>query len=425
MHEKRIEDRGNNSRMVNLSLSSILLFTLVTPFIMTYRLSPAATPYWLFGLIFLGILSYTVLDILKMQKDTYVKLKYVLLWFLIATVLGSSFVSAIIVRHNSAPVYQIHDIVLQLEAATRFFLDGKNPYATSYFGTFLEEWHYSDTEVNPALYHFVMMPFYLLFSLPFYWVSVSLLGYWDGRMPLYFLFLVSLIMAFVLPKEGEKKLLFVTLLAFNPAMLGYTLEGRSDFFMFGFLIVSLYLLFKKRAVLASIPLALAFATKQSVWPLFPFYVGYLFLTEKSRANTIKCLVVFVCTFTLIVAPFYFWSSKEFVESTVLYLSGAVSHSYPISGYGFGMVLNQLGLIKDMKSYYPFIIWQMLIGIPLFVLLFRMLKKNPSVKKLILYYGVFLFVFWYFSRYFNNSHVAYLTVVFITAYFWPEGDIQKA
>lgn len=410
---------------MSLALSSILLFTLVTPFIMTYRLSPGTTPYWLFGIIFLGVLSYTVLDIRKMQKDTYAKLKYALLWFVIVAVLGSSFVSAIIVRHNSAPVYQIHDIVLQLEAATRFFLDGKNPYATSYFGTFLEEWHYSDTEVNPALYHFVMMPFYLLFSLPFYWVSVSLLGYWDGRMPLYFLFLVSLIMAFVLPKEGEKKLLFVTLLAFNPAMLGYTLEGRSDFFMFGFLILSLYLLFKKRAVLASIPLALAFATKQSVWPLFPFYLGYLFLTEKSRRDTIKCLVVFACTFMLIVAPFYFWSSKEFIESTVLYLSGAVSHSYPISGYGFGMVLHELGLITDMKSYYPFIIWQMLIGIPLFVLLFRMLKKNPSVKKLILYYGVFLFVFWYFSRYFNNSHVAYLTVVFITAYFWPEGDIQKA
>ena len=42
--------------MKNIKFDSILLFVLVIPFIMTYRIGPNDTPYWLFGLIFLGLL---------------------------------------------------------------------------------------------------------------------------------------------------------------------------------------------------------------------------------------------------------------------------------------------------------------------------------------------------------------------------------
>ena len=426
--------------MKRIKLDSILLFALVIPFVVNYRISPKETPFLLFGLIFLGLLFYICLDLLRIKEKIYYFLKLLVLWFLVVGVIGSSFVSAIIVRHQTHPIYMIHDIVLQQESAIRFLLDGKNPYAVTYFGTPLEQWHYSEKDINPALYHFVMQPFYLLFSLPFYFLSNITIGYFDGRMPLLFLFLTLLILASILVKDREKKLLFIILLAFNPAMLVYTLEGRSDIFMFTFLFMGLFLLHRKHYLLAGIPIALAFAVKQSAWLILPFYIVFLyFIAQVSTSKesfghlrgaaighlrgvakkTLRMLVPFIITFGIVVLPFFLWGQKAFLDSTIFYLSGNTEHSYPISGYGFGNLLHQVGMIRDLKEYYPFYIWQMIIGIPLLIVLLRYLKSHPTIGRMILVYGIFLFVFWYFSRYLNNSHLGYLSVVFITAYFWPE------
>lgn len=407
--------------MKNLKLDSVLLFVLVIPFIMSYRLSPGDTPYWLFGLIFLNLLSYLTLDIISLKTKTYNYLKQIILWFTIVVVLGSAFISAIIVRHQTHPIYMVHDIVIQQELAIRFLLHGKNPYVTTYFGTPLEQWHYSDKEVNPALYHFVMQPFYLLFALPFYFFSNLLFGFFDGRIPLLLLFFSLLAAASFLVKEQDKKRLFVVLLAFNPAMLGYTLEGRSDIFMYAFLFFAFYLLNKKRYLIAGIPMALSFAVKQSAWPILPLYIAYLYFKNKNFRATIKNLSLFIVTFLAIVAPFFFWDSKAFLNSTVFYLSGGIDHGYPISGYGLGSLLGELGVIKDFQAYYPFYIWQFIASIILLPILLLWLRKKPNVARLLMSYGIFLFVFWYFSRYFNNSHLAYLSVIFISAYFWPEEE----
>lgn len=407
--------------MGKIKLDSILLFALSIPFIMNYRISPGDTPLWLFSFIFLFLTGYIVLDLTKLKENLYYRLKHLLLWLVIFATLGSGFYSAIVVRHKVSPVYNIHDIVLQQEAALRFFLDGKNPYATTYFGTLLEQFHYSETETNPALYHFVMEPFYLLFTIPFYYVSVHTFGFFDGRIPLFLLFLSTLVLSVFLIKDKEKRLLFMTIFAFNPAMLSYTLEGRSDMFMFGFMFPALFFLYKNKYSWGGFFMALAFAVKQSAWPILPFYFLYLYFRKKTLKETFKSLVVFVATLTVIISPFYLWDRQAFLDSTISYLSGSVPHSYPISGYGFGALMHQLGFIKDINPYYPFIIWQAIFSIPVLFLMYKYFRKVPTVKNLITFYGIYLFIFWYFSRYFNNSHVGFLSVVFITAYFWPEEE----
>lgn len=407
--------------MKRLKLDSILLPALLTPFIMNYSLglNPGDTPYILFGFIFLLVIGYLVLDIYKIKISQYILLKDIVLWVMIVTVLGGSFLSAIVIRHKVAPVYQIHDIVLQQEAAIRFLLDGKNPYATTYFGTPVEEWHYDAKDTNPALYHFVMEPFYLLFALPFYFVSNHTIGFFDGRIPLLFLFFVILITAAITVKDADNRRIFLTLLAFNPALLPYTLEGRSDIFMFGFLIVSFLLFFRSHYLFSSILLALAFGIKQSAWPIAPFYVLLLYFKTKDVKKTVINILPFFITFAATILPFFFWNQKAFYDSTIGYLSGSTEHSYPITGYGFGRILFDLGYIKDIHQVYPFHVWQIIVGVPLFAALVLFLKKNPSVRTLIFIYGLFLFVYWYFSRYFHNSHLGFITMIFITAYFWPE------
>lgn len=405
--------------MKNFSLDSVLLFILVIPFIMTFRISPSDTPYWLFGLIFLSLLVYGILDILNVSEKLYFKLKQGILWLIILQVIGSAFISAIIVRHQTAPIYNVHDIIIQQEVAIRYLIHGKNPYQMTYFGTPMEQWHYSDKEINPALYHFVMQPFYLLFAIPFYFISARTIGYFDGRMPLLFLLSLLLVFVSILIKDKRKRLEFLILLAFNPATLSYNLEGRSDLFMFPFLFVALYLLHRKKYLIAGIPMALAFTVKQSVWPIFPFYFAYLYFKTKSFIKTIKLVTPFLITFLIITLPFFFWNMKAFMDSTIYYLSGKTEHSYPISGYGLGKMLNQFGIIKDINKYYPFEIWQIIIGVPVMIILLIFLKRQPNIKRFIIVYGIFLFIYWYLSRYFNNSHLGYLSVIFLTSYYWPD------
>ncbi len=401
-----------------------MIFALLIPFVMTYRLSPGSTPFWLFGLIFLSLLLYAVVDLLNLRQKTVILIKYILLTCLLISSIGTASYSAIIVRHQTAPTYNIHDIILQQESAIRFLLHGKNPYAATYFGTPLESWHYSDTEVNPALYHFVMQPLYLLFAIPFYLILAHGVGFFDGRIPLLFLFIALLIMAFSLVKDKQKRLEFIILLAFNPATLGYLLEGRDDIFMFTFLFAALFLFHKNRYFLGGVLMALAFAVKQSVWPIFPFYFAYLYFKNRDLKKTIIQLVPFAVTFLAIVLPFILWDPKAFFDSTIFYLSGNVVHSYPVSGYGLGMLLAQVGIIKDVHASFPFWLFQIFIGVPLAAILITWQKKNNNIPRLIISYGVFLFVFWYLSRYFNNSHLGYLSMVFITAYFWPSNELNK-
>jgi len=406
--------------MNKLALDSVLLFALLIPFIMTYRISPGETPYWLFGLIFLGLLSYVSLNLFfKFKTELLKKFKLALFWFLVLGSIGSAFFSAIIVRHQTSPTYNVHDIVIQQEIAIRFLLHGINPYSATYFGTPLEKWNYSDSETNPALYHFVMQPFYIIFSIPFYFLTTRTIGFFDGRIPLLFLFFVSLFTIQKFIRDFDKKMLFMILFTFNPATLGYLLEGRDDMFMFSFLLLGLFYLYKSKNILGNIMFGLAFAVKQSIWPIFPFYFAFLYFKNKDIKKTIFQLFPFILTFLIIVLPFVFWNSKAYLDSTIFYLSGNAQNSYPIAGYGFGKLLNQLGFIKDIHSYYPFWIWQAVLGLPLIFFLISWQKKDNSIQRLILSYCIFLFVFWYFSRYFNNSHLGYISMVLLTAYFWPQ------
>ncbi len=410
--------------MGRIKLDSVLAFVLIVPFIMTVRISPYETPYWLFSLIFGGLLFYLALDLLEVKEKLFEKLKNITVWILVLTVIIASFASAIIVRHQTSPIYNVHDIIVQQEIAMRYLLDGKNPYSEKYFGTPLEQWHYSDTEINPALYHFVMQPLYLTFSLPFYPLFGRTIGYFDGRFPLLLLFFAALIVAFKAVKDGEKRRSFVLLLAFNPLMILYTLEGRSDFFMYGFLITGFYLLYKSNFLLSAMLIAASFAVKQSVWPIFPLYVAYLWFKNKDKKIFYKSLFTFGLVFAVLVLPFFLWNPKAFLDSTVFYLSGNTPNSYPISGYGFGMLLQEFGFIKNLKDQFPFIIFQLIFGIPVLLYLIKFIKQRTTVKSLILAYGIFLFIYWYFSRYFNNSHIVFLTILFTTAYFWPSKEEKR-
>lgn len=124
------------------------------------------------------------------------------------------------------------------------------------------------------------------------------------------------------------------------------------------------------------------------------------------------LAVVAVVVGVLVLPFVLWDTRAFIESVILYLTGSTSTSYPISGYGLGMLLYELGYIRDIHAYYPFMYWQIAFALPVLGVLSYWVWKKPSESKLIISYAVYLAVYWYMSRYFNNSHLGYLSMLFV-------------
>lgn len=402
-------------------IDSILLFALSIPVVMQYRILPVdGTPYWLFGLLFFIVGFHVTIscfpDILGRYQKHLSNIKLFLLVLTLCITLGGSVVTAMFDRAKTAPSYNVHDIILQQESAMRYLIVGKNPYKETYFGTQVESFHYAELgkdAVNPALYHFVMPPWYLLFPFLFYYPSVHFMGFFDGRMALLFTMGMLLLFLWYWFKDKAVSRIAIVLSALSPAVVDYFVEGRSDVFALAWLMGALVFLGKKRYVASAIFLALSLLSKQTTWFIMPFYILYLWKqTVKNRS--VFWTAAFVCAVVgiIFIAPFLMWDKAAFIDSVVLYLTGNAATSYPVSGYGLSMVLYDAGVIKDIHAFYPFIYWQIVIALPLLIALLRWLWKVPSESKLMMSYAIFLCVYWYLSRYFNNSHLGYLSMLFV-------------
>lgn len=395
-------------------LCSILLFAFSIPVVTHYRILPVVgTPYWLFGILFFLLFLHIIFSF----TGHWGRVRDVLFWTILVIVLGGTTVTAIVDRSKVAPVYGVHDIILQQEAAMRYLLVGKNPYKETYFGTPVEGFHYDEggkPAINPALYHFVMPPWYLLFPFGFYFISTPILGYFDGRMPLVFLAFALFFLVFRWFKHKQVGQLAVVLLALSPATVDYVIEGRSDVFALFWLVLALYLLDKKHVLWSGIVYGLALMSKQTIWFSLPFYLSYVWWKTGGRRTIGITIVGILATAGILVAPFFLWDPKAYFESTVLYLSRGGPQGYPVAGYGWGMILWSFGIVKDFHAQHPFFLWQAIVGLPALFVLLRFLKQRPSISMVWFGYAAFLFVMWYFSRYFNNSHMGYLSSLFVLA-----------
>ena len=404
------------------TLDALLLYALSIPIVMQYRLLPIdGTPYWLFGILFIVLTTNVVIsgypNILGAWKKHLDKIKDIILVIVLSIVLVGVLGTAMVDRARTAPVYGVHDIILQQEAAMRYLIVGKNPYKETYFGTQVESFNYDepgDTEaVNPALYHFVMPPWYLLFPFSFYYSARPVLGYFDGRFVSLFCMIALLLIIrkwFRHPAVGRSAII---LSALSPAVFDYFIEGRSDVFAFFWLVFSLFLLERKKYIWSAVVVALAFMSKQTTWFVFPFYFVYMWVSVRASIKRVIASLSMILIVVMILAiPFMVWDSRAFLNSVIFYLSGNAPHSYPVSGYGLSMVLKEVGIISDIHAYYPFAIWQAVFGIPALLGLSMWLHKSPAMSKLLIAYGVLLTIIWYTSRYFNNSHLGYISMIFV-------------
>src|SRR5206468_1076971 len=150
--------------------------------------------------------------------------------------------ASIILRETGKPYTYIHDGALMIEEASRKLLAGMNPYVADYLDTPMFYWPMIN---NPALYHLTYFPFMFLVTVPFVWLFDHVGIFWDQRylyLPAYVATLC--LVPFLIPRRGEPphplgvhdgdmraRLALTAIVALNPQLFPFVVEGRNDFFV--------------------------------------------------------------------------------------------------------------------------------------------------------------------------------------------------
>jgi hypothetical protein len=414
-------------------LDFLLLFILSFSFTQAFVFFKASTfSDNLFPALFLLLIIYFLVSIegtfFNKNKIKIDKIKIIIFIAICLITVVKTFYSAVNMRHQLGNNYPVHDNVLQLEEVVKYLKQGKNPYSENYLGTAQEAWYESGS--NPALWHVVTLPFYLIASLLSSYPLEFIFDYFDQRMlhGLALLLVVFLINKIIKPLD--KKIIYLTLFIFNPFFIHFFIEGRNDIFVFSLIFLSLYLLFKNKIKLSSFVLALAICTKQSSWLILPFYFFYIYLKQNQKSILAKVVQVikktwpFFISVLVLFVPFLLWDSKSFIEDIYLFPSGGMATSYPIFGLGFSKLLLAKGIIADKYDYFPFAILQLVIGLPIMFYLLRKQWKYNRISFLIFSYAIFLFVFWIFSRFLADNYVGYIIMLIMMGMMFGENENTK-
>jgi len=409
-----------------IQLDSILL--LVLGFYFLYAKSLHTLIYIIF---FIATFAYLYLDLWQNEKARDVVKKYLLI-FIIGVCLATTLVTSIIIRKSEPNNYLVHDNVLQIEVAQTYLLNGKNPYTEDYFGTSMESANIIRTTLgdyvfNTALLHCVKLPWDIVSGVPFKLLSEWIFGFWDQRILYLILYIASLFICYALPKTAINKRLFTILYAFNPLFVNFVVTGRGDVFVLTWLLLAIYLLKNKKYKLSALVLGLACVGKHSAWFFVPFYTLYLYWQIKDKNKTfiqnslqlLKLSYPFIITFLLFMLPFAVWDFDSFWQDIYQFPAGSLVTSYHINGYGFSMLLYELGIIETIHSLYPAWVFQMPLGIVLFYFLYKYQKKYNTISQSLTGYGLFVFIFWLFSRFFHDNYIGYLSMIFLIACFIDE------
>ena len=336
-------------------------------------------------------------------------------------------VASIVLRETGKPYTYIHDGALMVEEAARKLLHGMNPYVADYLDTPLFYWPMVN---NPALYHLTYFPFMFLTTIPFVWLFDHAGIFWDQRylyLPAYLatLCLVPLLIprGGELPRplgvhggEGHARLALVALVALNPQLFPFVVEGRNDFFVLLPLFAGVLFLQRERRTLASCAFAVAGAAKLHALFILPFVAVYLVATRRPRTldeawsalwrPSWPAALLLAATFI----PFLVNDVAAFYDDVVRYNAGGAAWTYPISGMGFSALLLALGVIEYRQADFPFAAIEIAVATPIAAWWLLRLWRRPTIVTLLSGYALALLAFLFFGRYFQGNYLGFILAV---------------
>lgn len=183
------------------------------------------------------------------------------------------------------------------------------------------------------------------------------------------------------------------------------------------LLVMGLLLWKRQPLWAAAVLALACTMKQSAWLFVPFFLLAVYLAarpEKRWREVATAVLLIGLLMAVVVGPFALWNLPAFMDDTFAYASGtAVTLNYPIRGYTMGRLLVLFGQVASDLDYYPFWMWQVLIGLPVLALSLYYQWRQRTLAAMFLAASLFIFTLGFVSRYFQDNYVGFvITLAFL-------------
>jgi hypothetical protein len=315
--------------------------------------------------------------------------------------------------------------VLQTEATIQFLLQGKNPYVEDYTQTPMATWGHPD--FRTALYHYPYLPWTFLFSAPFYLVGQAV-GFYDQRLVYLLLMTIALALVGRLAHSPRAKLALVAAIGLNPLMALDLIFGQNDLFVLCWLIFSLVAWqhwahqptpSRWALSLSSLCFGLACASKPTAWFFAPFY-GLLLIVDQPDLltqgwrNGGKALRLIlqrsqwaILAFALVVLPYVFWNPYAFYDDVWRWSSGQGETGYQIWGWGASNFVLALGLVHDRFDQWPFWRLELLCALPILLWFLTRQRRHNTLFTACWHYSVFLFIFFYSSRFLNENYLSYI------------------
>jgi hypothetical protein len=322
-------------------------------------------------------------------------------------------IASIVLRETGKPYTYIHDGALMIEWAARKLLLGQNPYVADYLDTPLYYWPMVN---NPALYHLTYFPFLFLITTPFVWLFDNVGLFWDQRYLYLPAFIAALAVVPLLARRAENRLALVALIALNPQLFPFVVEGRNDFFVLLFLFAGIALLQREHRTLGPLAIAVAAAAKLHAVFLMPFVAVWLLATRRPRTlreawDTLwRPLWPATLFLAITFLPFLINDFAAFYDDVVRYNAGGAAWTYPISGMGFSALLLSLGVIEFRQADFPFAAIEIAVATPIALWWMWKLWQRPTLATLLTGYALTLLAFLFFGRYFQGNYLGYILAV---------------
>ncbi len=374
------------------------------------------------------LLAYLLVAELVRPARARYWVKLCLIWAIVLLTVFAPSLKLVLLRQDNSPASYSHDGgVIQTEATIEFLMTGRNPYVEDYLDTPMAEWGIS--EFRTALYHYPYLPWTFLFSAPFKLAADGLLGWYDQRLVYLLLFALTLLLAPSLARARDHKLLLVMLLGLNPIMGSDIIYGQNDSFVLAWIVLSVWLWHRGETMgarsawgLASAAaFGLACASKPTAWFLAPFYLLVvagadpvdlwrqpLVWLRRAWRVSLPALVVFLA----IVGPYALWNPAAFYDDVWRWSAGTSDTAYQIWGWGASNLLLAFGWVPSRFTYWPFWLPELVLGLPLMAILIKGQTSDNSLARACWSYAVFLFVFFFVSRFLNENYLGYI-LAFLT------------
>lgn len=307
-------------------------------------------------------------------------------WIIIATfcaMFGWLWSQQVVYRQAGIEATGYNDGVVQTMEADRFLFRGVNPYSADYHQT---NFRFFFSPVGPnadnvASLHYAYPPLVFMLMAPATWLHDHWTTWIDPESisTLYFVVLAAFLIW--IQKNWRAKTLIAILTLGNPVLWLYALSGFNDFLYVLMLVITAWLMIRSAWRWAGVAFGLAMASKQTAWlTAFPLLIAFFWWWRDrvvDRSSLWRFVSATAITSVVIFGPFLIWQPGDLWSDLVVYVSGSIPLSYPISGWSLLQYLRTWGVIDSPWSYVPTGVFQAFAAVPILGLSSILLRRLPT------------------------------------------------